>query len=121
MAGPAAAPGRRVVQHVRTQLLGMLAHVQVEALQPARPSRRTPPRGVVHRRTTLLLLHCLLPRHARYKYAQCSVKPPDKRKDITPVEGFADYLLKVNFSEEVRYDRDDRLAELDHFLIANFL
>ena len=28
--------------------------------------------------------------------------------------------MKVNFSEEVRYDRDDRLAELVHFLIANF-
>jgi len=43
-----------------------------------------------------------------------------KTKYHTPVEGFAEYLLKVNFSERVRYDRDDRLAELVRFLIANF-
>ena len=33
---------------------------------------------------------------------------------------FAKYLLKVNFSEKVRYDRDDRLTELIHSVIVNF-
>ena len=47
--------------------------------------------------------------------------PPKNKRTSPPWKVFAEYLLKVNFSEKVRYDRDDRLAELVHFLIANFL
>ena len=49
------------------------------------------------------------------------LKKTTKEKSYTQQKVFAEYLWKVNFSEKVRYGRDDRLAELNKFLIANFL
>ena len=49
-------------------------------------------------------------------------KTPLKNKRTSPPwKVFAEYLLKVNFSEKVRYEKVDQLGEAVISVIANFL
>ena len=47
--------------------------------------------------------------------------PPGNGMISPPQKVFAEYLLKVNFSEKVRYDRVDQLGEALISVITNFL
>ena len=50
-----------------------------------------------------------------------NIKPPSKTERYHPQKPFDAYLLKVNFSEKVSYDKVDLLDKLIIFAIRNFL
>ena len=47
--------------------------------------------------------------------------PPENKRTSPPWKVFAEYLLKVNFSEKVHYEKVVQLDEAVISVIANFL